>query len=65
LSRGQEQADKLFAIDAARLRRVYTKLTLDPRVLSAAERETVWVALLVAAREEHGTIHLRRAGLRA
>lgn len=39
----------------------YTKLTLDPRVLTAAERETVWVALLVAAREEHGTIHLRRA----
>ena len=48
--------DLLRAYDA-----FYTKLTLDPRVLSAAERETVWVSLLVAAREEHGTIHLRRA----
>lgn len=48
--------DLLRAYDA-----FYTKLTLDPRVLTAAERETVWVSLLVAAREAHGTIHLRRA----
>jgi alkylhydroperoxidase/carboxymuconolactone decarboxylase family protein YurZ len=39
----------------------YERLTLQPRALTAAERETVWVALQAAAREEHGTIHLRRA----
>lgn len=48
--------DLLRAYDA-----FYTKLTLDPRILTSAERETVWISLLVAAREEHGTIHLRRA----
>lgn len=39
----------------------YESLTLDARVLSAAERETVWTCLLAAAREKHGFIHLKRA----
>lgn len=41
--------------------RFYTRLTLAPRVVTMAERELIWTALLVAAREEHGTIHMRRA----
>jgi alkylhydroperoxidase/carboxymuconolactone decarboxylase family protein YurZ len=46
----------------------YENLTLKPRVLSAIERELVWAALQVAAREAHGHIHMRRAeklGLRS
>jgi alkylhydroperoxidase/carboxymuconolactone decarboxylase family protein YurZ len=46
----------------------YENLTLKPRVLSAVERELVWAALQVAAREAHGHIHMRRAeklGLRS
>lgn len=46
----------------------YENLTLKPRVLSATERELVWTALQVAAREAHGHIHMRRAeklGLRS
>ena len=39
----------------------YEQLTLVPRVLTAIERETVWAALLAAAREEHGFIHMKRA----
>ncbi|MGE0311512.1 MAG: carboxymuconolactone decarboxylase family protein [Lautropia sp.] len=39
----------------------YDALTLAPRVLSPAERETVWACLLAAAREVHGFIHLKRA----
>jgi alkylhydroperoxidase/carboxymuconolactone decarboxylase family protein YurZ len=39
----------------------YTRLTLEPRHLTPQERETVWIALQAAAREAHGTIHLRRA----
>lgn len=41
--------------------RFYTELTLAARVVTAKERELIWTALLVAAREEHGTIHMRRA----
>ncbi|MCZ6605643.1 MAG: carboxymuconolactone decarboxylase family protein [Alphaproteobacteria bacterium] len=41
--------------------RLYEKLTLVPRVLSAQEREFVWMGLLAMAREEHGHIHARRA----
>jgi alkylhydroperoxidase/carboxymuconolactone decarboxylase family protein YurZ len=39
----------------------YERLTLMPRALAPEERETVWIALQVATREEHGQIHLRRA----
>ncbi|MEQ9811937.1 MAG: carboxymuconolactone decarboxylase family protein [Azospirillaceae bacterium] len=41
--------------------RFYTALTLAPRVVSTRERELIWTALLVASREEQGTIHMRRA----
>ncbi len=39
----------------------YDSLTLAPRALDAAQRETVWACLLAAAREVHGFIHLKRA----
>ncbi len=39
----------------------YERLTLRPRALTAHERETVWAALQAAAREWHGSIHLKRA----
>ncbi|GAB4188824.1 MAG: hypothetical protein OHK0024_29200 [Thalassobaculales bacterium] len=39
----------------------YQKLTLDPRALTAGDRELVWTALQAATREAHGQIHLRRA----
>ncbi|HYG41597.1 MAG TPA: hypothetical protein VEA17_01610 [Bordetella sp.] len=37
---------------------VYKTLTLDPHHLDAFEREFVWLALLVAAREHVGTHHV-------
>jgi alkylhydroperoxidase/carboxymuconolactone decarboxylase family protein YurZ len=39
----------------------YEELTLKPRVLTPREKETVWAALLAAAREVHGFIHMQRA----
>lgn len=39
----------------------YRAITLTERHLSPAERECVWITLLVAAREEVGTIHVERA----
>lgn len=39
----------------------YERLTLAPRVFTMAERELVWAALLVASREAHGQLHMRRA----
>ncbi len=39
----------------------YTRLTLTPKTLSDREKEFIWIALLVAVREGHGTLHLRRA----
>lgn len=39
----------------------YEQLTLAPRVLTPVQRETVWAALLAAAREVHGFIHMKRA----
>jgi alkylhydroperoxidase/carboxymuconolactone decarboxylase family protein YurZ len=39
----------------------YERLTLRPRVFTPQERELVWAALQVAAREAHGHIHMRRA----
>lgn len=38
----------------------YETLTLRQRELSPRARETVWTALQLAAREAHGTIHLKR-----
>ncbi|MSO65845.1 MAG: hypothetical protein EXQ85_08640 [Alphaproteobacteria bacterium] len=39
----------------------YENLTLKPRAFTAQQRELVWAALQVAADEEHGHIHMRRA----
>jgi alkylhydroperoxidase/carboxymuconolactone decarboxylase family protein YurZ len=39
----------------------YTRFTLDDAVLSPVEKETVWLALIVATRARVGTIHLKRA----
>jgi alkylhydroperoxidase/carboxymuconolactone decarboxylase family protein YurZ len=39
----------------------YTRMTLVGRVLSPAEKETVWLALIVATRARVGTLHFRRA----
>lgn len=39
----------------------YTRMTLAARVLSPAEKETVWLALIVATRARVGTLHFRRA----
>jgi alkylhydroperoxidase/carboxymuconolactone decarboxylase family protein YurZ len=56
---------RLFAAHAPELLRDYDRfyesLTLVPRFLTAAQRETVWAGLLAAAREVHGFIHMRRA----
>jgi len=41
--------------------RLYERLTLLPRVLTAKERETVWLGLLAAIEEKHGHIHAKRA----
>ena len=41
--------------------RFYESLTLQQRVLTAYEKETVWAALLAAVREVHGFIHMKRA----
>jgi alkylhydroperoxidase/carboxymuconolactone decarboxylase family protein YurZ len=48
--------DLLAAYDA-----YYRELTLRPRALDDAAKETVWIALQAATREHHGMIHLRRA----
>jgi alkylhydroperoxidase/carboxymuconolactone decarboxylase family protein YurZ len=40
---------------------LYTRLTLDQRVLTLAEREIVWVALIAATREKYASFHLDRA----
>lgn len=56
---------RMFAAHAPELLasydRFYETLTLEPRVLTPIERETVWAGLLAAAREVHGFIHMRRA----
>ncbi len=40
---------------------LYTRATLDERVLTPAEREIVWVALIAATREKYASFHLDRA----
>ena len=39
----------------------YENLTLKKRTLSGKNRELIWAALQVAADEEHGHIHMKRA----
>ncbi len=56
---------RMFAASAPELLKsydaFYESLTLVPRLLTPAERETVWAGLLAAAREVHGFIHMKRA----
>lgn len=40
---------------------LYTRLTLDQRVLTPVERETVWVALIATTREKYAVFHFDRA----
>jgi 4-carboxymuconolactone decarboxylase len=40
---------------------LYTRLTLDKRVLSEVEKEIVWVALITATREKLAFFHFERA----
>ena len=54
----------LARVDAdylAAYRDFYRAITLGERVLTPVQRETVWICLLVAVREEVGTIHVERA----
>ena len=39
---------------------LYTRLTLDQRVLTMVEREIVWIALIAATREKYASFHLDR-----
>jgi alkylhydroperoxidase/carboxymuconolactone decarboxylase family protein YurZ len=39
----------------------YTQMTLVDRVLGRVEKETIWIALIVATRARIGTLHMRRA----
>lgn len=39
---------------------LYTRLTLDERVLTPFEKEVVWVALIAATRERYAAFHLDR-----
>ena len=40
---------------------LYTRLTLDERILSAVEKETVWIALIATTREKLAFFHFERA----
>ena len=40
---------------------LYTRLTLDQRVLTPVEREIVWVALIATTREKYAVFHFDRA----
>ncbi len=45
---------------------LYTRMTLDERDMTLAEREIVWIALIAATREKYARFHLdrgRKAGL--
>ncbi len=53
---GSSDPDLLAAYD-----NYYEHLTLSPRAFTPQQRELVWAALQVAADEEHGHIHMRRA----
>ncbi len=52
---GESDPALLAAYDA-----MYTRLTLDERVLTPQEREIVWIALIGATREKYATFHLER-----
>jgi alkylhydroperoxidase/carboxymuconolactone decarboxylase family protein YurZ len=40
---------------------LYTRLTLDQRVLTPVEKETVWLALIATTREKYAVFHIDRA----
>ena len=52
---GESDPALLAAYDA-----MYTRLTLDERVLTLEEREVVWIALIAATREKYASFHLER-----
>lgn len=56
---GESDPGLLAAYDA-----MYTRLTLDERVLTLEEREVVWIALIAATREKYASFHLER-GIKA
>ena len=39
----------------------YSRMTLASRTLSDVEKETIWIALIVATRAKVGTLHFERA----
>jgi alkylhydroperoxidase/carboxymuconolactone decarboxylase family protein YurZ len=53
---GAADPELLAAYDA-----FYSRLTLAARVLSDVEKETIWIALIVATRAKVGTLHFERA----
>ena len=40
---------------------LYTRLTLDERILTSVEKETVWIALIATTREKLAMFHFERA----
>ncbi len=52
---GASDPPLLAAYDA-----LYTRLTLDQRVLTLEEREVVWIALIAATRERYAAFHMDR-----
>jgi alkylhydroperoxidase/carboxymuconolactone decarboxylase family protein YurZ len=53
---GASDPQLLAAYDA-----LYTRLTLDQRVLTPVEKETVWLALIATTRERYAVFHIERA----
>lgn len=53
---GASDPKLLAAYDA-----LYTRLTLDERILTAVEKETVWIALIATTREKLASFHFERA----
>ncbi len=52
---GESDPDLLATYDS-----LYTRLTLDERVLTLYEREVVWIALIAVTREQYAFFHLER-----
>jgi alkylhydroperoxidase/carboxymuconolactone decarboxylase family protein YurZ len=53
---GASDPKLLAAYDA-----LYTRLTLDERILTSVEKETVWIALIATTREKLAVFHFERA----
>src|SRR5690606_19034212 len=52
---GESDPELLSTYDA-----LYTRLTLNERVLTLEEREVVWIALIAITREKYASFHLER-----